>query len=96
MHQYLKYEGEERPKLIFFETCRDSIRSIPTLVHDEKKPEDLDSRGDDHIADALRYLLASLHERKAPKPKTDVERKLEEMKKTQGVNPLAFNDFYGY
>ena len=38
-----------------FSTCVNFIRTIPSLVHDDIKPEDLDTDGDDHIADALRY-----------------------------------------
>ena len=42
MHQYLRWDEGTLPRLIYFNTCIDSIRTIPTLIHDEKKPEDLD------------------------------------------------------
>lgn len=42
-------------RLFFFDTCVDSIRSIPLLQHDERVPEDLDTNGDDHCADMVRY-----------------------------------------
>ena len=29
---------------------------MPTLVYDDHKPEDLDTDGEDHIADETRYL----------------------------------------
>jgi hypothetical protein len=35
------------------------IRTLPTLVHDENNPEDLDTDGDDHAADTLRYGVNS-------------------------------------
>lgn len=45
--------------LRIFSTCTNLIRTLPMLVHDTKKPEDLDSDGEDHAADALRYGLMS-------------------------------------
>lgn len=63
MHD-LMYHGEEEnkqiePKLVFFNTCRNCIRTIPGLIYDEKKPEDLDTNGEDHAADAVRYGVMS-------------------------------------
>ncbi len=43
--------------LQIFDTCEQTIKTLPELVHDSVKVEDLDSDGDDHIADALRYLV---------------------------------------
>jgi hypothetical protein len=48
-----------RPMLYFFETCIDSIRTIPALQHDETKAEDLDTDGEDHAADETRYACMS-------------------------------------
>lgn len=45
----------KEPRLRVFSTCRHLIRTLPTLVHDPLKPEDLDSDGEDHACDALRY-----------------------------------------
>ena len=42
--------------LYFFSTCPYLIDSIPSLQYDPRKPEDLDSTGNDHGADAVRYL----------------------------------------
>lgn len=47
--------GEKKPMLAFFKTCYNTIEEIPALVHDRKKPEDVDTDGDDHAYDALRY-----------------------------------------
>jgi hypothetical protein len=47
------------PMLYCFSTCRDSIRTIPILQHDEHKAEDLDSDGEDHAADDWRYACMS-------------------------------------
>lgn len=94
MHQYLRWTPDTEPKLIYFSTCKDSIRTIPSLVHDELKPEDLDTDGEDHAADTDRYLLMSLHESKALRPKTELEEKLERMKQQSEVSPMNLNDFY--
>jgi hypothetical protein len=51
--------SEEGPMLFFFSTCVDSIRTIPGLQHDTGKPEDLDTDGEDHAADELRYACMS-------------------------------------
>jgi len=48
MHQYLACDTEKAPKMIYFTNCLDSIRTIPSLIHDDKVVEDLDTDGDDH------------------------------------------------
>ena len=55
MRARLEGEGPDRPMLVTFETCRDSIRTIPTLQHDPNRAEDLDSNAEDHAADDWRY-----------------------------------------
>lgn len=47
------------PMLYFHETCDASIRTIPTLQHDEDHPEDLDTTGEDHAGDETRYAVMS-------------------------------------
>ncbi len=48
-----------KPMLYILESCEDTIRTLPLLQHDEKKAEDLDSEGEDHAADELRYACMS-------------------------------------
>lgn len=50
---------DDKPMIYVFETCTDSIRTIPSLQHDKVKPEDLDSDGEDHAADDWRYACQS-------------------------------------
>lgn len=52
--------GEKKPKLQYFSTCRDSIRTIPSLVYDKIHLEDLNTKGEDHAADTDRYFLHML------------------------------------
>lgn len=47
------------PMIYFLETCEDTLRTLPTLQHDETDPEDLDTEGEDHAADEIRYACMS-------------------------------------
>lgn len=49
----------DRAMILCFETCRDSIRTLPALTHDPTRTEDLDTRGEDHAADEWRYACMS-------------------------------------
>jgi hypothetical protein len=51
--------NEEGPMLVVFDTCRDFIRTVPVQQHDPMRPEDLDTTGEDHIADETRYACMS-------------------------------------
>lgn len=48
MRQRLVGEDVQRPMIVCFSTCLDSIRTIPSLQHDMDRPEDLDTDGEDH------------------------------------------------
>jgi hypothetical protein len=54
-------KGEAKgPAMLFvFSTCRDFIRTVPVLQHDAMRPEDLDTDGEDHVADEARYACMS-------------------------------------
>ncbi len=45
------------PTLLVMSHCTNLIRTLPNLVHDQKNPEDVDTTGEDHAPDALRYGL---------------------------------------
>lgn len=59
LHERLKFDEDGRPMLYVFNTCRDFIRTIPTLCYDVRKVEDIDTAGEDHIYDETRYFLMS-------------------------------------
>lgn len=46
---------EVNPMIYFFDNCKNLIRTIPMMVHDEKFAEDMDSSTEDHALDTLRY-----------------------------------------
>lgn len=66
-----RMKGEDgRPMLYVFNTCADTIRTVPALQHDDRHPEDLDTNGEDHAADEIRYACMS---RPYTRPKDEPE-----------------------
>lgn len=62
MREYLKpFVRDDREQANFqcFSTCTELIRTLPTLIYDDHQVEDLDSDGEDHAADAVRYGIMS-------------------------------------
>lgn len=53
---------QKKPRLFICENCENLIRTLPTLIHDKTNVEDVDTSGEDHAPDALRYWLAELCE----------------------------------
>ncbi len=68
IHYRLAFDEEGYPMMYVFNTCKDFIRTLPLLQYDEHYPEDLDTDGEDHIADETRYFCMSrpIAPRKAP------------------------------
>lgn len=60
----------EEPGIFFFEQCRHSIRTLPTLPRDENRPDDVDSDSEDHAYDAIRYRSSMKKGRKVMEDKT--------------------------
>jgi len=56
---WLKDAPDGVPWLTVSPECAYTARTIPALVSDKHKPEDVDSDGEDHAADALRYFVMS-------------------------------------
>lgn len=59
VHYRLAFDKNGFPMMYVFDTCKAFIRTMPTLMYDDHKPEDLDSDGEDHVADEVRYFLMS-------------------------------------
>jgi len=49
----------DNPMIYFTSNCIDSIRTLPALQHDTNRPEDVDSEGEDHAPDEIRYACMS-------------------------------------
>jgi hypothetical protein len=61
--------GTTDPLIFVLECCEDSIRTIPTLQHDDVKAEDLDTEAEDHVADDWRYgVMSRPAVKEAPRP----------------------------
>lgn len=56
----LKVRRDGFPRLLITSNCRNLIRTLPDLQRDPRRPEDVDTRGEDHAYDALRYLIFDL------------------------------------
>ena len=91
LHEYLRFDENKEPRIKYFKTCFNSIRTLPALIHDDKRPEDFDTRGEDHAGDTDRYLLLTLHERKSSKPANSEE---ENFKRMMKLHKSSFNAYY--
>jgi hypothetical protein len=82
IREYLDWNDEDKrkPKLKVFSNCANLIRTFPMMVHDDKRPEDLDTTGEDHALDSLRYGLLYLGKPTEVRLKPWLERELEKLK----------------
>jgi len=55
----LRGDDDGDPLIFFVDHCRDAIRTLPMQQHDENRPEDLDTEGEDHVVDDIRYACMS-------------------------------------
>lgn len=51
--------AEGRPMIYFMDNCVEAIRTLPAMQHDDEKPEDVDTDGEDHAPDEIRYACMS-------------------------------------
>lgn len=56
VHHRLAFDDLGVPMLYIFNTCKNFIRTVPNLVYDERDVEDVNTEGEDHIYDELRYV----------------------------------------
>ena len=55
-HYRMQFDKNGFPRMYILDTCRDFIRTIPSLQYDEHKVEDVDTSQEDHQADEFRYF----------------------------------------
>jgi len=87
LRQRLVGDDDGRSMIYLFSTCTEAIRTIPMLQHDKTNAEDLDTDGEDHAADEIRYAVMSRPWSRT-KPKTDVDVFKE------AVKPLTYDDMH--
>ena len=59
VHYRLAFDDNGYPMMYIFRNCKAFIRTIPILQYAAHKPEDLDTDGEDHVADEVRYFCMS-------------------------------------
>ena len=78
VHHRLAFDKNGFPMMYVFDTCREFIRTIPNLVYDEHKVEDIDTDCEDHDYDAMRYFLM----------RNPIPSRVPETKPEYGYNPF--------
>ena len=56
VHYRMSFDENGIPMMYVFNTCKGFIRTVPELKFSNTNPEDLDTTGEDHIADEVRYM----------------------------------------
>jgi hypothetical protein len=89
---------EGAPMIYFFSTCINSLRTIPVLQHDPMRPEDLDTLGEDHAADMVRYAAMSrpwiAHKPAADDRRFPADRSINELVEANRRRRLRTQDSY--
>lgn len=57
LREWLALSPDGKPWLMVHPECTYLARTFPSLISDAHKPEDVDTDGEDHAADALRYFV---------------------------------------
>lgn len=69
IHDRLRVNDNGHPSLFILDNCQHLIRTLPALPYDTRRPEDVDTDAEDHLYDALRYLLMGRPMKTRPKKK---------------------------
>ena len=59
VHYRLAFDDNGYCMMYVFKNCKGFIRTIPKLMYDKTKVEDLDTSMEDHVADDVRYMCMS-------------------------------------
>ena len=81
VHYRLRFDDNGIPMLYVFDCCKAFIRTMPLLVYDDHTPEDVDTDGEDHVADEVRYMCML----------NPINPPLEEEKRPAPYDPLGIN-----
>lgn len=60
IREFLKEAPDGFPWMQVSPRCSNLIRTMPTMIHDEKSPEDISADCEDHACESLRYGIMSL------------------------------------
>jgi hypothetical protein len=70
--------GTSMPGIVFFDTCKQALRTIPSIQSDPSAPECPVDGGDDHWHDAILYMCAAASRGRAGVSSIRVEEEVEE------------------
>ena len=59
VHYRLQFDENGYPRMYVFEGCKAFLRTMPLMMYDPARPEDLDTTLEDHCPDEVRYLCMS-------------------------------------
>ena len=59
VHYRLQFDHNGYARMYFFENCKAAIRTLPLMMYSQTKPEDLDTKLEDHCPDEIRYMCMS-------------------------------------
>ena len=85
VHYRLAFDEEGVPMMYVFKTCAGFIRTIPLLQYSDTRPEDLDTDGEDHVADEVRYMCMA----------RPIKPRLPAQPKEIAYDPLSTDEVYG-
>lgn len=89
IHTRLKLDDEGQPMLRVFNSCANFWRTLPLMQEYKGNPEDTDTKGEDHIADAVRYACMGRPLRPRPRARADFGSFQAERKKLIAARALA-------
>ena len=59
VHYRLQFDDNGYARMYVFDNCKAFIRTMPLMMYSETKPEDLDTKLEDHCPDEVRYMCMS-------------------------------------
>lgn len=59
VHYRLQFDENGFARMYVFDTCKAFIRTMPLMMYSETRPEDLDTKLEDHCPDEVRYMCMS-------------------------------------
>jgi hypothetical protein len=82
-HERLRVKDGEMPMMLIYDSCKHFIRTIPLLQQDELKPEDVDTKMEDHVYDEACHILMNRPlSLEYPSPRTTAyQRRIDQLKR---------------
>jgi hypothetical protein len=87
LHYRLQFDDEGYPRMYIFENCAAFRRTLPLMMFSETRPEDIDTKLEDHCPDEVRYMCMS-------HPVTPIPQKEENIPISDPLNMFTKNRRY--